>query len=199
MGYEGFDEKIDVIDLIINVLREHEKKLDELVSRLEEANVVGATREAGEGEKSRVGALLPRVTATAELRSWTEFTERCSGARLVAYEVDSERFKVSALAGGLVYTYVEEIPCMEFRYSEVEGKARITSIDVGKIEELLAALRGRLDCGLELDRRTVETDLPDGGRVQKVFYDINPSVARSWVTFQLGVEEGSVVQGELNV
>ena len=31
MGIErGFDEKIDVIDLIISVLREHEEKLDEL-------------------------------------------------------------------------------------------------------------------------------------------------------------------------
>ena len=36
MGFKSdFDEKIDVIDLIINVLKDHEKKLDELVSRLE--------------------------------------------------------------------------------------------------------------------------------------------------------------------
>ena len=28
-------EKIDVLDLIINVLKEHEKKLDELIGKLE--------------------------------------------------------------------------------------------------------------------------------------------------------------------
>ncbi len=28
-------EKMDVLDLLINVIREHEKRLDELVSRLE--------------------------------------------------------------------------------------------------------------------------------------------------------------------
>lgn len=31
----SFTEKIDVMDLIINVLREHEEKLDEIVERLE--------------------------------------------------------------------------------------------------------------------------------------------------------------------
>lgn len=32
----SFPEKVDVLDLLINILREHEKKFDELVSRLEE-------------------------------------------------------------------------------------------------------------------------------------------------------------------
>ena len=32
----SFTEKIDVLDLLINILREHEEKLDELVERLEE-------------------------------------------------------------------------------------------------------------------------------------------------------------------
>ena len=31
----SFTEKIDVLDLIINVVKEHEEKLDELVERLE--------------------------------------------------------------------------------------------------------------------------------------------------------------------
>jgi len=31
----SYTEKIDVLDLLINVLREHEEKLDELVERME--------------------------------------------------------------------------------------------------------------------------------------------------------------------
>jgi len=31
----SFTEKVDVLDLLVNILREHEEKLDELVSRLE--------------------------------------------------------------------------------------------------------------------------------------------------------------------
>ena len=32
----SYTEKIDVLDMLINILREHEAKLDELVGRLEE-------------------------------------------------------------------------------------------------------------------------------------------------------------------
>ena len=35
----SFTEKIDVLDMIINILREHEEKLDELVTRLEAEDV----------------------------------------------------------------------------------------------------------------------------------------------------------------
>ena len=31
----SYTEKIDVLDMLINILQEHEAKLDELVSRLE--------------------------------------------------------------------------------------------------------------------------------------------------------------------
>jgi len=33
----SFTEKVDVLDLLINVLKEHEQKLDEITTRLEEA------------------------------------------------------------------------------------------------------------------------------------------------------------------
>ena len=39
-------EKIDVLDLIINVLKEHEKKLDELIGKLE--CLIDRTSEKGE-------------------------------------------------------------------------------------------------------------------------------------------------------
>lgn len=35
----SYTEKVDVLDLLINILREHEEKLDELVERLEHVTV----------------------------------------------------------------------------------------------------------------------------------------------------------------
>lgn len=46
-----FTEKIDVLDLLINILREHEEKLDELVERLE---IVSRTIESDPGLKRSV-------------------------------------------------------------------------------------------------------------------------------------------------
>jgi len=44
----SFTEKVDVLDLLVNILREHEEKLDELVSRLE--HLAPATRTDPERE-----------------------------------------------------------------------------------------------------------------------------------------------------
>ncbi len=40
----GYTEKIDVLDMIIDVLRDHEKALDGLVARLEKVTIVGERR-----------------------------------------------------------------------------------------------------------------------------------------------------------
>jgi len=48
----SYTEKIDVLDMIIEILQEHEKKIDELVSRLEAAvDKIGAS--APEDELAR--------------------------------------------------------------------------------------------------------------------------------------------------
>ena len=39
MSDSKFTQSIDVLDMLISILREHEAKLDELVSRLEDVDV----------------------------------------------------------------------------------------------------------------------------------------------------------------
>ena len=198
MGFEGgFDEKVDVIDLIINVLREHEKKLDELVARMEEALATEGPSPPPQEQEAKVPAPPVGAAVTATLRRWTEFAERCTSAGLVAFDVDEGRFNVSAVVGGILYTYEEEIPDLEIRYRKEGEKAQIDAIDISSVGLVPAALRGRLDCGLELEKRDVDVELPDGGSVHKLVYYVDPLIAWSWLAYQLGVEEDSIVQGEL--
>lgn len=198
MGFEsGFDEKIDVIDLIINVLKEHEKKLDELVSRLEEAQAVGAPVRAQNEREQREEAPPSGVAVSAALDRWSEFAERCASAELVAFDADGGRFRVSAVSGGVLYKYEEEIPDMEIRYRKTDGKAHIESIDISSVELVPGAIMGRLECGLKLEKNDVEVSLPDGASVNKISFSIDPGVAKSWIAYQLGIDEDTVVRGEL--
>ena len=200
MGFEsGFDEKIDVIDLIINVLKDHEKQLDELVARLEEALAAEAPKRTPQQQELIEREPAGGATVTAFLNKWTEFTERCTSAGLVAFKVDGGNFKVSATAGGALYTYEEEIPELEIHYKKVNEKVHINSVDVSSAKLVPNALRGRLDCGLGFEKNEVEVELPDGDSVYKVIYTIDPGMARGWVAYQLGVEEDSIVQGELSI
>ena len=199
MGMErGYDEKIDVVDLIISVLREHESKLDELVSRLEEAQSLPVEVRAPQKPQEpreppeQVGAAI-----TAILKRWADFTGRCSGAKLIAVDVADGFFEAYAVAGGVVYVYREEIPSLDIQYTKGDDGVRIESIDISKANLMPAALKGRLDCGLEFEKRDVEVDLPGGRAVHKILYHIDPGTAKSWLAYQLGVDESAVVQGRL--
>jgi hypothetical protein len=206
MGIErSFDDKIDVMDLIINVLKDHESKLDELVSRLENlppprAGIADDSEAEAEDEpqspavgSSRQGG--PVVTAV--LKRWTDFRSKCASSRLVAFDTEESVFEVSSLAGGVVYVYREEIPSMGITYREDGEGARVEGIDFSKPGLMPAALREKLDCGLEFTRRDLETKMDDSRTLHKIIFEIDPMVARSWIAYQLGVDDSDVVQGKL--
>lgn len=204
MGIErSFDDKIDVMDLIINVLKDHESKLDELVSRLENLPPPRAGR-AGEAEAedeplTPVGG-PPRQAGpvvTVVLKRWADFRSKCASSRLVAFDTEESVFEVSSLAGGVVYVYREEIPSMGITYRGDEDGARVEGIDISKPGLIHAALREKLDCGLEFTRRDLETNMDDGRTLHKIIFEIDPIVARSWIAYQLGVDDSDVVQGRL--
>ncbi|MBS7620333.1 hypothetical protein KEJ21_06800, partial [Candidatus Bathyarchaeota archaeon] len=98
----GYEDKVDVIDLIINVLREHEKNLDDLVARLE--NVVTKTESTRPSPaKTEIPAArieAPKLMISAVIKNWGEFREKSLGASLVAFDVDEKKFNVSVLKDG---------------------------------------------------------------------------------------------------
>ena len=204
MGFErNFDDKMDVMDLIINVLKDHESKLDELVSRLESLPLpLDGRADESEAEDAPLRPVVgpPRQAGpvvTAVLKRWADFRLKCASSRLVAFDTEESVFEVSALAGGVVYVYREEIPSMGITYREDEEGARVEGIDISKPGLMPAALREKLDCGLEFTRRDLETKMDDGRTLHKIIFEIDPIVARSWIAYQLGIDDSDVVHGKL--
>ncbi len=206
MGIDkSFDEKIDVIDLIINVLKDHEIKLDELVSRLESIPQRATRIEDPEPSESYIRSIPsePRrqigPPVTAILDRWTDFRLKCQSARLVTFDSKEGTFKVSAIAGGIVYIYNEDMPSMGITYKENGEGARVEGIDINKPGLMPTALREKLDCGLEFDREDITTQLDDGRSLHKIIYKIDSGTARSWIAYQLGIDDSDVVQGILKI
>jgi len=199
MSFESdFDEKIDVIDLIINVLKDHEKKLDELVSRLENTDSVETPRHEPSIRAPELKVVSSgKPVATVVLKRWTDFHNQAKASELVAFDSDEGCFTVSALVGRVIYTYSERIPSMEIEYSGDEGKSRIDGINISRAELIPAAFKGILDCGLELKMNKYDASLPDGGFIHKINYFIDPEIAKQWLAYQLEVDDDRVVQGEL--
>ena len=105
--------KMDVLDFIIDTLREHEKHLDRLAERLEsfvevldvkvQKKPVESTTplERTEPGPPSVGSPLSVV----ECARWSDFREKSREARVVTFEVDDTRLRVSCAHDDIVYRY----------------------------------------------------------------------------------------------
>ena len=132
------------------------------------------------------------------LRKWTDFRRRCSGARIIGFVADKV-FKVTAIAEGVLYVYVEDIPTIEIRYGGEDKEKKIAGIEADKVGLILKALRGKLDCGLGLNVREVKAGLVDGETVRRIVCEVDPGAAREWLATELGVEPSSILEGELKL
>ena len=185
------DDRVDMLDLLINLLKEHEMKMDELAHRLETTLDERRTQtEAPRRTPERISGLIARVS------SWREFKRQCTGALSAAVEIDERIFKATALTRNILFAYEEEIPVLEV--TQRDG-GRETTYAVTDASLTLKSLMGTLDCGLELDRRVIDSALPDGGRVQRVVYYVDPGAAKSWLAEQLALEESSIILGALSL
>jgi hypothetical protein len=106
--------KMDVLDLIIDTLREHEKHLDRLTERLE--SFLEAFNVKVEKEKPTEPTTLSEKTrpepppisspiSTVECVRWSDFREKSRKARVVTFEVSEKRLEISCAHADIVYRY----------------------------------------------------------------------------------------------
>ena len=184
------DDKVDMLDLLINLLKEHEQKMDELTYRLE--SLLDERRAPAEPPRRAP----ERLGVVARVSSWGEFKRQCTGALSVAVELDERMFKVTALSRNILFAYEEEVPVLEVIHGDEGEETTYTLTDASL---MLKSFMGTLDCGLELDRRVIDSALPDGGAAQRVVYYVDPGTARSWLADQLAVEKSSIILGALSL
>ena len=197
MGFErGFDEKIDVIDLIINVLKDHEKRMDELISRLE---VTQPPKSSLPFIDYRSTTPPSRANVSVSVTKWRDFREKGSTSSLVSFEIMDKKLHVFALGNGILYNYVEEIPEMEIKYNKLDKKVQIESIDVNTADLMQVALGGKLDCGLELTKREYDVEINDEISMRKIVYTINPETVKEWLAYQLGLNDKDIIQGKIKI
>ncbi|MBM5804496.1 MAG: hypothetical protein FJZ49_00255 [Candidatus Verstraetearchaeota archaeon] len=84
--------KAEVLDLIINTLKEHEKSLDGSIEELRAAI-------------QEIRRRAPEATVV-ECESWTDFKMRGRGAKAVAFQMRNKDIILIAVAGVTVYRYI---------------------------------------------------------------------------------------------
>ena len=123
-AHSKFEEKIDVLDLIINVLRDHEENLsrtlenfDDVHQRIsafaEKLNLLDKILERLDGLKVKriieaTGINGPLVKV--KCNDWATFRAASQGALLVTFEISEGNVTVSSITDLFVFIYNDGIP-----------------------------------------------------------------------------------------
>jgi len=188
------DERVDMIDFIINVLKEHEKTLDAQVAKLKDIITFDRMARPSQGEaKGR----SPRVKLA--LKEWPEFREKSTKPQMLAFNVSDDRLEVSTLKDDALYVYREKIPEFSMAVEKGEGRVVVKEGDLGDLFDNLSLIAGKLQCGLPVKHRKVDLKLPDGDVVQKIIFEVDGEIAKTWLSKQLGIEETSIIFGSIEI
>jgi len=181
-------DKVEVMDFLINVLKDHEKSLDALISRAE--NVLAENEEklgaSGDSYDSPIKVVL---------KDWSEFKRRLDKVELVCFDLVDQVFIVSAKTRQKVYEYRERTPELTLEMKN-DNNVLITSSD--KMHDDLSLLNNRLTIGLELSYKKEMAGKPEEN-IHKIIYDIDPQRTRKWLSDELGVHQDYIVCGDIEL
>jgi len=180
-----FQDRIDVLDMIISILRDHEENLSKLadhfdatcndLSIVEEKLTVldqALERLNGLNVKNVIGAVgLKGPLVTIECKDWLTFRGASQGALLAVFEVVDERFVMSSVSDLFIFTYSESLPQVEILMGD-------------RIEKSLKH---------DEDLETVSSESRE--RVYEEF--LQPKMVKRWLASELGVPEKRVVEGRI--
>jgi hypothetical protein len=197
----GYREKMDALDLIMNALKDHEKRLDEISHRLEQAfeevKTGAPSRVKGTREVQRTEA-PPRMRSPQVLFSkWSEFKGTCKDGTMVAFEVDENQFHVSVLVDRDVFTYEETLPNTTFKVVEEQSSFSIDRDTLNHIDALDFLIEGKLKCGLILAITSARTLLKEKEYLFELSYGFKSGEVKAFLSRELGVAKDKVVEGKI--
>lgn len=185
------DDKVDIIDLLISLLRDHEKKLDEISYRLEKLAEGGQPLSHPQEPDIKPG--ISGIIVTVSVSKWSDYRDRCRGSQLIAFKITETSVHVASLIGSIVYLYDEQIPSITLKRKD-DGSTQMNILDLANTQ---TALSGKLDCGLTLETASFESTV-DGEKVRIIKYTVSSETAKNWLASQLDVDISQIIEGTLS-
>ena len=188
-----FQEKVDVLDILISILRDHEESLSKITERFdavcndlssfeEKASVLDRVLEHLGGQKIRTiigatGTKGPLVTVNC--KSWQSFKGASQGALLVAYEVIGEQAFFYSVSDLYMFTFSGELN--ETMMPVNKGVRRWIERSPESDEDQMLTSEGNMSV--------------DGDAAYKTI--INSKTARQWLSAEIGIPENKIVEGRV--
>jgi hypothetical protein len=181
-------DKVEVMDFLINVLKDHEKSLDTLISRAE------GLLEENQGP-SQIINNTPNLKIS--LRNWDDFREHALEAELICFDIKDSFFYCNAITETRIYQYTEKTPDVTVELMENENNLILSGIKIGDIEDKTSLLNGQLSIGLELNARKFSHSRINSQH--KIQYDLDFQYTKNWLSQELRIHKDFIIQGNLDL
>jgi hypothetical protein len=196
---------MDALDLIINALKDHEKRLDEISHQLQNVlqDAVPRTSELEEApprdstQKTRslqTRTTLPRIQCS----DWHEFLTQFKHqkATLITYHIDENSFTVSSMTDDFVLMYTEPLPQKRLQVTEDATRFSFDKETLDTLDLLEVIINRRLKCGLALTI-TSQTVFENGQQYVILTFTISPTAVKNFLNKQLGIPKKNIVAGNI--
>ncbi len=175
-------DKVEVMDFLINVLKDHEKSLDTLITRAEDVI-----------EEKQSPQMVSQNSPPLKiiLRDWNEFKDRAIEAELVCFDMTDSKFLCNAITTHKVFSYTEQAPEVEVEMRDNQDLV-LTGLALSNIEEGITSLNGKLDIGLELKATKIKRS-----EAQKtlVLHELDSLYTKNWLSREIGIHRDFIVHG----
>jgi len=176
-------DKIDVLDFIINVLKEHEKELSELVDRLEDLLKETETKK-------------PAQKVVIMISKWEDFKKHAYMPEKVSFKTN-EYLEIKAIKNDRIFAYKELIPRIQLRFRKENGTFVIDRISVRELEHVNVVLSRTLKCGLKGTIAITSYGVVNGSMICELSLKFESENVKNWLSTQLSVKKEAVFEGEL--
>jgi len=187
-----FQEKIDVLDIIIGILRDHEKSLSRLVERFDDIYDAFLTLEGKILEQNQIMSYLDEPNGKNKVditnhnghmfvircKDWLTFQDKSKGASIVTFEIEDGIFSFSSVSDPYVFIYSERLPEIELRIDAQSEKVSMGNISFNTMNDL--SVNG----------------LKEGLIYNKILY-LSPPEVKRWLSAELKVPEKNIIEGKI--
>jgi hypothetical protein len=177
-------DKVEVMDLLINVLKDHEKHLDTMITRAEYL----LEEKKGSYQFDQKPAYIK-----ISLKDWKDFKDCAIEANLICFDLIESIFYCNAITDTKIYKYVEKTPETQLNFKENENDIVISSNKMGDPEKHFSLKNRQLSIGLMLNARKNENNYSK----PKIEFDIDSQYTKKWLSNELKIHRDFIIQGYL--
>ncbi len=173
------------MDFLINVLKDHEKSLDTLITRAEDVI-----------EENQSPLMVSQNSPPLKiiLRDWEEFKDRAIEAELVCFDMNDSLFLCNAITKNKVYSFSEQAPEVEVEMGENQDLV-LTGLKISNLKEGTASLNGKLGIGLELKATKIKRSEDPENQKYYVIHELDSLYTKNWLSREIGIHRDFIVHG----